>query len=318
MSAGGEPALPSLAATAPLAAGADAADSGAAGAGAGRTGSAGMPRSLAWRWLRSPSAVIGSAIVGVIVVAALLSLVWTPYGPLAVAPPSALHGPSAAHLLGTDQYGRDVLSRLMAGCRITVYAGVISVLIAAAAGIPAGLLAAQRGGILGEVVMRVGDVIYGFPALLAAITLSAAFGASTTVAMIAIGIAYIPVFARVSRSGALAVLSSDFVLAARAYGRRPLAILRRHVIPNVAGLLIVQSSLLFSLAILAEAALDFLGLGTPPPTASWGRMIGTAQNYLAGDPLLAVWPGIAIFLAVLGFNLLGDGLREVLDPRIRP
>jgi peptide/nickel transport system permease protein len=271
-----------------------------------------------WRRARSsPSLLIGGGIVLLFVLAAIVSVVWTPYSPLAVAPSIALHGPSSSHLLGTDQYGRDVLSRLMAGSRITIYAGVVSVLIAGLVGIPAGLLAAQRGGLLGEVVMRTGDILYGFPALLAAITLSAALGASTTVAMIAIGIAYIPVFARVTRGSALSVLSSDFILAARAYGRRPFAVLRRHVLPNIAAILIVQASLLFSVAILAEAALDFLGLGTPPPTASWGQMIGTAQNYLSEDPLLAVWPGIAIFLAVLGFNLLGDGLREALDPRLR-
>jgi peptide/nickel transport system permease protein len=261
----------------------------------------------------NPSLLIGGTIVGLIVLAALVSLIWTPYNALAVAPQHALAGPSGAHLLGTDQYGRDVFSRIMAGSRITIYAGVVSVLIAGLVGIPAGLVAAQRGGVTGEIVMRVGDVIYGFPALLAAITLAAAFGASTTVAMIAIGIAYIPVFARVARGSALTVLSSGYVLAARAYGRRPLAILRRHVLPNVASVLIVQASLLFSVAILAETALDFLGLGTPPPTASWGEMIGEAQKYLYEDPWLGVWPGIAIFLAVLGFNLLGDGLRQVMD-----
>ena len=258
--------------------------------------------------------IIGAVIVGLLVLAALISLIWTPYDPLAVAPRHALRSASVAHLLGTDQYGRDVLSRIMAGSRITLYAGVVSVCIAAVVGIPAGLLAAERGGIVGEIVMRLGDIIYGFPALLAAITLAAAFGASTTVAMIAIGIAYIPGFARVTRGSALTVLTSGYVLAARAYGRRPRAIIRRHVVPNVASVLIVQASLLFSAAIVAEAALDFLGLGTPPPTASWGQMIGNAsQNYLAEDPMLAVWPGIAIFLAVLGFNLLGDGLREVFD-----
>jgi peptide/nickel transport system permease protein len=262
---------------------------------------------------RNPSLLIGGAIVGVIVLAALVSLIWTPYNALGVEPQHALASPSGSHLLGTDQYGRDVLSRIMAGSRITIYAGVVSVLIAGFVGIPAGLVAAQRGGVIGEVVMRIGDVIYGFPALLAAITLSAAFGASTTVAMIAIGIAYIPVFARVARGSALTVLSSGYVLAARAYGRRPRAILRQHVLPNIASVLIVQASLLFSVAILAETALDFLGLGTPPPTASWGQMIGDAQKYLYEDPWLAVWPGIAIFLAVLGFNLLGDGLRQVLD-----
>jgi peptide/nickel transport system permease protein len=260
-----------------------------------------------------PSLIIGGTIVALIVLAALVSLVWTPYSPLAVNPQHAMLGPSASHLLGTDEYGRDVFSRLMAGSRITIYAGVVSVCIAALVGIPAGLLAAERGGIIGEVVLRISDLIYGFPALLAAITLAAAFGASTTVAMIAIGIAYIPVFARVARGSALTVLSSNYVLAARAYVRRPLAIVRRHVLPNIAPMLIVQASLLFSLAILAEAALDYLGLGTPPPTASWGQMIDDAQKYLYESPWLAVWPGIAIFLAVLGFNLLGDGLGEVLD-----
>lgn len=308
MSIGGDPVAAAVAA--PI-------SDGPAGAPAGAP--AGTARlSVAWRRARhSPSLLIGGTIVAIMVLMAILSFVWTPYNPLGIAPQIALHGPSSAHLLGTDQYGRDVLSRLIAGARITIYAGVVSVLIAGLIGIPAGLFAAQRGGLLDEAIMRTGDVIYGFPALLAAITLSAALGASTTVAMIAIGIAYIPVFARVTRGSALAVLSSDFVLAARAYGRRPFAVLRRHVLPNIAAILIVQASLLFSVAILAETALDFLGLGTPPPTASWGQMIGTAQNYLAEDPMLAVWPGIAIFLAVLGFNLLGDGLREVLDPRLR-
>lgn len=307
MAAGGEPALPVA-----VAALAEPVDGTAVTAGAGA-----RPTGRVRRLRHSPSMLIGAGIVALFVLTALISLVWTPYDPLAVAPSAALHGPSASHLLGTDQYGRDVLSRLMAGSRITLYAGVVSVVIAGAIGIPAGLLAAQRGGLAGETVMRLSDIIYGFPALLAAIALSAALGASTTVAMTAIGVAYIPVFARVARGSALTVLSSDFVLAARAYGRRPLAILRRHVLPNVAAVLIVQASLLFSVAILAEAALDFLGLGTPPPTASWGQMIGTAQNYLSEDTMLAVWPGIAIFLAVLGFNLLGDGLREVLDPRLR-
>lgn len=266
---------------------------------------------------RSPSTLIGGVLVVLVVLIALISVAWTPYDPLAIQPAIALHGSTAAHLLGTDQYGRDVLSRLMAGTQVTVYAGIVSVAIAAGIGIPAGLLAAQRGGIVGEVVMRIGDVIYGFPALLAAITLTAALGASTTVAMIAIGVAYIPVFARVSRAAALSVLSSNFVLAARAYGRRPLAILRRHVLPNVAPLLIVQASLLYAVAILAEAGLDFLGLGTPPPAPSWGQMIHAGQDYLARDPLLTVWPSIVIVLAVLGFSLLGDGLREVLDPGLR-
>ncbi len=265
----------------------------------------------------SPSTLAGAAIVGLFALVALVALVWTPYDPLAIAPSAALHGPQWAHLMGTDQYGRDVLSRLMAGTQVTFYVGVISVVIAAGIGVPAGLLAAQRGGALGEVVMRTGDVIYGFPALLAAITLSAALGASTTVSMIAIGIAYIPVFARVTRATALTVLSSGYVLAARAYGRRPLGIIRRHVLPNVAPLLIVAASLLYSVAILAEAGLEFLGFGAAPPAATWGSMIQQARDYLAPDPMLTFWPSLAITLAVLGFSLLGDGLREILDPRLR-
>lgn len=269
------------------------------------------------RLRRSPAAVAGGIIVAAFIVVALVSLAWTPYDPLAIDPGIALHGSSAAHLLGTDQYGRDVLSRLMAGTQVAIYAGIVSVAIAAVAGIPAGLVAAQRGGILGDLIMRAGDIIYGFPALLAAITLTAALGASTTVAMTAIGVAFIPVFARITRGSALSVLASGYVLAARAYGRRPMAILRRHVLPNIAPVLIVQASLLYSVAILAEAGLDFLGLGTPPPAPSWGQAIATAQDYLAKDPMLTVWPSIVIVVAVLGFTLLGDGLREVLDPGLR-
>jgi peptide/nickel transport system permease protein len=263
---------------------------------------------------RSPSTLTGGFLVALFVVIALVSLGWTPYDPLGIDPSAALRSSSGAHLLGTDQYGRDVLSRLMAGTQVTIYAGIVSVAIAAGIGIPAGLLAAQRRGAIGELIMRVADVIYGFPALLAAITLSAALGASTTVAMIAIGVAYIPVFARVSRGSALTVLASGYVMAARAYGRRPAAILRRHVLPNIAPILIVQASMLYAVAVLAEAGLDFLGLGTPPPAPAWGQMIGTAQDYLSRDPMLTVWPSTVIVLAVLGFTLLGDGLREVLDP----
>ncbi len=269
----------------------------------------------AWtRLRRSPSALVGGLIVLLLIGVALVSLGWTPYDPLAIDPGVALQASTGAHWLGTDRYGRDVLSRLMAGSQVTVYAGLVSVAIAAGVGIPAGLLAAQRRGVVGELIMRVSDVVYGFPALLAAITLTAALGASTTVAMIAIGVAYIPVFARVSRGTALTVLTSGYVLAARAYGRRPLAILRRHVLPNIAPVLIIQASLLYAVSILAEAGLDFLGLGTPPPAPSWGQMISDAQDYLHTDPLMTVWPSIAIVLAVLGFTLLGDGLREVLDP----
>ena len=279
-------------------------------------GASARPRAGLRRWARNPSTVVGGTLVGLVVLTALVSLVWTPYPPLAVDPSHTLARPSWAHLFGTDEYGRDVLSRVMAGSRISLYAGVVSVLIATAVGVPAGLLAAERGGAPAQLVLRLSDILYAFPALLAAITLSAALGASTTTAMLAIGIAFIPVFVRVTRSNALVVLGSDFVLAARAYGRRPLAILRRHVLPNIATTLIAQMSLLFSLAILAEAGLDYLGLGTTPPTASWGNMIETGQTYLSQDPLLSVWPGIAIFVAVLGFTLLGEGIAELRNARL--
>lgn len=275
------------------------------------------PGGLASRMLHSPSMLVGGTLVAFFAIVAIVSLFWTPYGPLAIDPQIALQGSSAAHWLGTDQYGRDLLSRLMAGTQVAFYVGIVAVAIAAGIGIPAGLIAAQRGGWLGELVMRIGDIIYGFPALLAAITLSAALGASTTVSMIAIGVAYIPVFARVTRATALMVLSSGYVLAARSYGRRPMAILRRHVLPNVLPVLLVQGSLLYAVAILAEAGLEFLGLGAPPPAATWGAMIHDAQDYLAKDTMFTVWPSLVIVLAVLGFTLLGDGLREVLDPRLR-
>lgn len=274
-------------------------------------------RSLLARALRDPSAVIGGAIVLVVILAALVSLFWTPYNPIGQSS-HTLVGPSLAHPLGTDEYGRDVLSRLMAGARVSLYAGIFAVLVASVLGIPAGLVAAVRGGLVSEGLMRFADLLFAFPALLAAVTLAAALGASTTTAMLAIGIASVPYFARLTRSAALPVLASEYVLAARAYGRSRLQIVRRHVLPNVAPLLIVQTTLLFSIAILAEAALSYLGLGTPPPSSAWGLMLEDAQhNFLSSDPLLTLWPTLAIILTVLGFNLLGDGLRDLLDPKLR-
>jgi len=275
------------------------------------------PKQTWRRWLRNPNSLIGGVIVVLVVASALVSLVWTPYSPLAVDPAHALGGPSLRHLLGTDEYGRDVFSRLMASSQIALFVGALSVLIATVIGIPAGLLAAQRGGATGQVVLRLADILYGFPALLAAIVLAAAFGASKSTVVLAIGISYIPVFIRVTRSNALVVLNSEYVLAARAYGRRPLAILRRHVVPNIATTIIAQMSLLFSLAVLAEAALDFLGLGTAAPAASWGTMLQSSQDYLGNDPLLTVWPSLAIVVCVLGFSLLGDGIGELRDARSR-
>jgi peptide/nickel transport system permease protein len=267
------------------------------------------------RWRHSPSAIVGSVISAAVIGMAIVSFVWTPYSPLAINMAATFARPSAQHLLGTDQYGRDVLSRLMSGTDVTLYAGVVSVLVAGAIGVPAGLYAAQRGGVPGQLVLRLADLVYAFPALLVAVVLATDFGGSTLTVMSAITIAFVPIFARVTRSGALGVLSLEYVAAARACGVSRMRILRRHVLPNIAPLLVTQMTLLFSVAVLADAALTYLGLGAPPPAASWGLMLEEAQRYMGTDPLLSVWPAVTIALCVLGFNLLGDGLRDVFDPR---
>ena len=259
---------------------------------------------------------IGLIIVGVTVLAALVSLVWTPYDPLLAIPQERLAGSSAEHLLGTDRFGRDVLSRLLVGAQITLFVGIIAVAISAVIGVPLGIAAGMRQGkFFDSLVMRSADLLLAFPALLLAIIAGAVWGPSTLTAMIAIGVAGIPSFARVSRSGTLQVMSQDFIAAARVSKVSEFQIAYRHVFPNISGLVIVQSSVYFALAILAEAALSYLGLGTSPPAASWGRMLQDAQSLLAVNPTLTLWPGLAIALTVLGFNLLGDGLRDILDPR---
>ncbi len=265
----------------------------------------------------SPSLVAGTIIIGVMVLVAILAVFWTPYYPLALDTSREFLRPSLSHPFGTDEYGRDILSRVMAGATVALESSVGALLIALIVGVPLGLLAATTRGVVSEIVMRFIDLVYAFPALLAAITLVAAFGASTLIATIAIGVAFIPVFARVVRGAALGVLASEYVLAARAYGRSPVSILRRHVLPNILPVIIVQSTLLLSLAVLAVSALSYLGLGTPPPAATWGGMLNSAQSYLASDPQMMIWPGLAIAVTIFGFNALGDGLRELLDPRLR-
>lgn len=272
------------------------------------------PSSTGRGW--NPTLVVGAALVGLVVVVALVSFVWTPYPPMRVDPPSRLLGFSSEHWLGTNKFGQDIASQIMVGARTTLYVGVIAVGVAAVVGVPLGLLAALSSRWLSELIMRTSDLVLAFPALLLAIMLGAVYGASTVTAMIAIGVATIPSFARVTRAGALQVLGTEYVLAARVAGRGRFAIAVRHVLPNISSLAIVQASVSFAIAVLAEAALSFLGLGTPPRTPSWGRMLQESQEFLFLAPRLAVVPGIAIAVAVLGFNLLGDGLRDRYDPRL--
>ncbi|GAA2293287.1 ABC transporter permease [Nonomuraea roseoviolacea subsp. roseoviolacea] len=264
--------------------------------------------------------VTGGALVGVVVAAALVSFVWTPHDPTLVDAAGKLREPGGGYLLGADKFGRDTLSQLMVGARTTLYVGVVAVGIAAVVGTPLGVaagMAPRSRGWLSELIMRVNDLVFAFPALLLAVMLGAVYGAGTLTAMIAIGVATVPAFARVARAATMQVMVTDYVLAARAAGRRGPAIAVRHVLPNIGSVLIVQASVSFAIAILAEAALSFLGFGTRPPTPSWGRMLQESQELLFSTPRLALWPGLAIALAVLGFNLLGDGLRDHLDPKLR-
>jgi peptide/nickel transport system permease protein len=264
----------------------------------------------------TPSLIVGMVLVGFIVLIALVSFVWTPYDPTDIDANARLLGPSGSHVLGTDKFGRDVFSQLMWGARTTLFVGVVAVGVAALVGTPLGILAGMSPRWADDLIMRANDLWLAFPALLLAIMFGAVFGASTLTAMLAIGLATVPAFARIARSGTMQVMSSEYVLAARSAGRSRLAIARRHVLPNIAPLLIVQSSVAFGIAVLAEAALSFLGFGTKPPNPSWGRMLQESQETLSSTPLLSVWPGLAIALAVLGFNMLGDGLRDRFDPRL--
>ncbi|MCP3801429.1 ABC transporter permease [Allokutzneria sp. A3M-2-11 16] len=271
---------------------------------------------LAVRRSSSPSLWVGLGLVGLVVVTALASFLWTPHDPTLVDAAQRLRGPGTDYVFGTDKFGRDLFSQVMVGARTTLFVGVVAVGVAALIGTPLGVFAAMAPKWLGEFVMRVNDLVLAFPALLLAIVFGAVFGADTLTAMIAIGIASVPSFARIARSGALGVMSTEYVLAARSAGRSRTAIAVRHVLPNIAGLVIVQSSVSFAIAVLSEAALSFLGFGTRPPTPSWGRMLQESQELLAVEPRLALVPGVAIAIAVLGFNLLGDGLRDRYDPRL--
>ena len=264
----------------------------------------------------SASFLIGGTLVALLIGVALLSYFWTPHPPAELDIPNKLKGPSAAHWLGTDSLGRDVLSLLIAGSRVSIAVGLIAVGIGVAFGVMLGLLAAVKRGWVEELVMRFADFSFAFPALLSAIMLTAIYGPGLVTSIVAIGIFNVPVFIRITRASALVVRSREFVTAARALGKGELQITLEHVLPNILPILIVQATIQFALAILAEAALSYLGLGTQPPTPSWGRMLNEAQTQLFQAPQLAVYPGVAIALTVLGLNLMGDGLRDMFDPRL--
>ncbi|HET7834433.1 MAG TPA: ABC transporter permease [Variovorax sp.] len=268
------------------------------------------------RALRHRSFTIGAVLSLLLVAAAAVSLVWTPWSPYEMDLASKLQKPSWSHWLGTDTFGRDVASLLLVGARASILVGVIAVGIGLTVGTALGLLAAARRGWVEEAIMRLTDFTMAFPAILSAIMMTAVFGAGIVNAIVAIGIYNIPTFARITRASANAIWSREYVAAARACGKGAFAITMQHVLPNISAVLIVQITIRFAVAILAEAALSYLGLGTQPPQPSWGRMLSEAQTMMFQAPLLAVFPGMAIALAVLGLNLLGDGLRDLLDPRL--
>jgi peptide/nickel transport system permease protein len=274
------------------------------------------PRSAVMRrLLRRPSAAMGLVVIAGFVVVALGASVIAPYDPIATGFSSVRKAPSIAHWFGTDEIGRDVLSRVVFGARASLLAGVVSVLISISVGVPVGLLAGYAGGMTDMLISRVTDALLACPFLILAIALAAFLGPSLTNAMIAIGISATPVFIRLTRGTTLAVKAEEFVLAARAIGNAPWRVAIRHVLPNIVPPLLVQATLAIAAAVIAEASLSFLGLGQQPPQPSWGSMLNTAKNYIDNAPWMAIWPGISIFLLVLSFNVVGDGLRDALDPR---
>jgi len=274
------------------------------------------PQRRAWRrLLRRGGALFGLAVVLFFVVMALFAPWLAPYDPLATSWSAVRAGPSAAHPFGADELGRDVLSRIVWGARASILAGVVSVSISLALGVPIGMAAGYLGRWVDALISRITDAMLACPFLILAIALAAFLGPSLTNAMIAIGISATPVFIRLTRAQVLAAKAEDYVEAARALGNPHLRIALRHIFPNIVAPLIVQATLAIAAAVIAEASLSFLGLGQQPPAPSWGSMLNTARNYVDQAPWMAIWPGVSIFLLVLSFNLLGDGLRDALDPR---
>jgi peptide/nickel transport system permease protein len=267
------------------------------------------------RAFRHVTFVVGLAITVALVATAALSLVYTPRDPLEMSITGRLQGPTSQHLFGTDHFGRDLLSRVMTGAVTSILVGVIAVGIGMGIGASLGVVSGYFGGWLDEGFMRLMDAVQGFPAILSALLISAVFRPSLSISMIAIGVAFLPVFARLTRASFLELRDREFVAAARALGAGDATIIGRHILPNTLSPLIVQSTISFPVAILAEAALAYLGLGTQPPHPSWGLMLRESQAFLATNPWFAIFPGGAIALTVLGLNLLGDGLRDILDPK---
>lgn len=263
------------------------------------------------------SFVIGIILSFIMLLTGVVSLFWTPYSVELLDIPHKLQGASSAHWLGTDHFGRDVFSMLMVGARNSMLVSVFAIGFGAGIGVPLGALAAGKRGWVEETVMRFNDFAFAFPALLTAVMLSAVYGPGTINSILAIGIFNIPVFARITRGSALSIYKREYILAARTSGKGEVRIAMDHILPNIASVLIVQGTIQFALGILAEAGLSYLGLGTQPPMPSWGKMLSESQTMMFFAPQLAILPGLAIVLTVLGLNLLGDGLRDILDPRLR-
>ncbi len=262
--------------------------------------------------------VVGLCLVSLFFSAAFISYLWTPFDVASLDIKNKLISPNSVYWLGTDHFGRDVLSMLMVGARTSIAVAIVAVGIGILIGAPLGLAAAaKRGTWLDETIMRGNDLVFAFPALLIAIMITAVFGPSALNAIIAIGIFNIPVFARLARGAALSLWSRDFILAARVAGKGAVRISAEHILPNITNLLIVQGTIQFSLGILAEAGLSYVGLGAQPPIPSWGRMLAESQTLISIAPTLALFPGLAILMTVLGLNLMGDGLRDWFDPRLR-
>jgi peptide/nickel transport system permease protein len=276
------------------------------------------PWRRAWRrLLRRRGAVVGLGFVLLFGFMAVFADVISPYGPTDTDWAAVRKPPSTAHWFGTDEIGRDVLARVIHGARASLMAGIISVALALGLGVPIGMVAGWRGGAVGGLLMRLTDAMLAVPFLILAIALAAFLGPSLGNAMIAIGLSATPIFIRLTRAQVQSVKVEDYIEAARAIGNPPWRIVLRHILPNILAALMVQATLTIAAAIIAEASLSFLGLGQQPPAPSWGSMLNTAKNFLSQAPWMAIWPGLSIFLAVLSFNLLGDGLRDALDPRHR-